>query len=89
MLELSRETMRGVLRWLPFTDLLAQLIANLLPRLSSVCASLADYRWLDVIVTPCTEGCVCLPAPPPLSLGWPETTSGIVMVNLDCQLNEI
>lgn len=79
--------MHGILQRLPFTDVLAQLITNLLPHLSSVCASLADYRWLYMIVTPYTEGCVCLPAP--LSLGWPETTSGIVMVNLDCQLNRI
>lgn len=52
MPELSKEAMHGILPWLSFTDSLAQLIANLLPGLSGVCASLADYRWLAVIVTP-------------------------------------
>lgn len=87
MLEPSKEDTHGVCWWLAFTDLLAQLIANLLPRLSSVCARLADYRWLEMSVMPCPEGFVYLPAP--LSLGWPETISGIVMVNLDFQLDGI
>ena len=70
MLEPSKEVMRGVRWWLPLTDLLAQLIANLLPRLSSVCASLADYRWLETSATPCTDGFAYLPVPS--SLGWAE-----------------
>lgn len=70
VLEPSKEVMHGVRWWLPFTDLLAQLITNLLPRLSSVCASLADYRWLEMSVTPCADGFADLPVP--LSLGWAE-----------------
>lgn len=70
VLEPSKEVMHGVRWWLPFTDLLAQLVANLLPRLSSVCASLADYRWLEMSVTPCADGFADLPVP--LSLGWAE-----------------